>query len=112
MDYYEIGQRIRRVRRARGFSQEQAAEQTGISAVHMSHIESGNTKLSLPVFVRLTEVLQVSADELLQGEPSAQRARAEGAILSLLDSCSLTQLQILQDVLCSVKQALDVRLEK
>ena len=73
---------------------------------------SGNTKLSLPVFVRLTEVLQVSADELLQGEPSAQRARAEGAILSLLDSCSLTQLQILQDVLCSVKQALDVRLEK
>ena len=112
MDYYAIGQRIRRVRRARGLSQEQAAEQTGISAVLMSHIESGNTKLSLPVFVRLTEVLQVSADELLQGEPSAQRARAEGAILSLLDSCSLTQLQILQDVLCSVKQALDVRLEK
>ena len=112
IDYYAIGQRIRQIRKARGLSQDQLAEQVGISTVHVSHIENANTKLSLPVFVRLTEVLQVSADELLQGEPSAQRARAEGAILSLLDSCSLTQLQILQDVLCSVKQALDVRLEK
>ena len=47
MDYYEIGQRIRRVRKAKGISQEQLAEMVGISVTHMSHIETGNTKLSL-----------------------------------------------------------------
>ena len=54
IDYYAIGQRIRQIRKARGLSQDQLAEQVGISTVHVSHIENANTKLSLPVFVRLT----------------------------------------------------------
>ena len=51
MDYYKIGEQIRKCRRAHGLSQEQLAEQVGISVTHMSHIETGNTKLSLPVLV-------------------------------------------------------------
>ena len=41
MKYYEIGQRIRRYRKACGLSQEALAEKTGVSATHMSHIETG-----------------------------------------------------------------------
>ena len=41
-------------------SQEQLAERVGISVTHMSHIETGNTKLSLPVFVELAEALERS----------------------------------------------------
>ena len=47
MDYYAIGQRIRKFRKACGLSQEELAEKVGISTTHMSHIETGNTKLSL-----------------------------------------------------------------
>ena len=50
MNYYEIGQRIRKFRKAYNLSQEQLAEMVGISTTHMSHIETGNTKLSLPEF--------------------------------------------------------------
>ncbi len=42
MDYYEIGQRIRKIRKAHGMSQEVLAEKADISTVHMSHIETGN----------------------------------------------------------------------
>lgn len=59
MKYYEIGQRIRRYRKACGLSQEALAEKAGISATHMSHIETGNTKLSLPVLVKIAEALSV-----------------------------------------------------
>ncbi|MFR8230101.1 MAG: helix-turn-helix domain-containing protein [Anaeromassilibacillus sp.] len=38
-----MGQRIRKYRKAQGLSQEQLAEQIGISATHMGHIETGNT---------------------------------------------------------------------
>ena len=55
MDYYEIGQRIRRFRKARGITQEQLAEAVGISVTHMSHIETANTKLSLPVFIDIVQ---------------------------------------------------------
>lgn len=51
MDYYMIGQKIRKFRKGCGLSQEQLAEKVGISTTHLSHIETGNTKLSLPVFV-------------------------------------------------------------
>lgn len=110
IDYYAIGQRIRQIRKARGLSQDQLAEQVGISTVHVSHIENANTKLSLPVFVRLTEVLQVPADELLQGAVPVRRQQAEEDILRLLDSCDLQQLRILRDVLRSVKESLDLHL--
>ena len=46
VDYYEIGQRIRRIRKAKGISQEVLAEKVGIFTTHMSHIETANTKLS------------------------------------------------------------------
>ena len=46
MDYYEIGQRIRKFRKAHDLSQEQLAEKVGISTTHMSHIETGNAKLA------------------------------------------------------------------
>ena len=46
MKYFDIGQRIRRYRKACGLSQEALAQKVGISVTHMSHIETGNTKLS------------------------------------------------------------------
>ena len=46
MDYYAIGQRVRKFRTSQHLSQEQLAEPVNISTTHMSHIETGNTKLS------------------------------------------------------------------
>ena len=65
MDYYQIGQRVRKYRKAQGLSQEELAARVGISVTHMSHIETGNTKLSLPVFLQLSQVLGVGTDDLL-----------------------------------------------
>lgn len=48
MDYVGIGKRIRAQRYKLDLSQEELAEMAGISLVHMSHIETANTKLSLP----------------------------------------------------------------
>lgn len=74
MDYYAIGQRIRKVRKAHGLSQEELAEKVGISTTHMSHIETGNTKLSLPVFVELAEALGIRTDEMLSDGEFASAA--------------------------------------
>lgn len=70
MDYYKIGQAIRRYRKARGMSQEQLAESAGIPVTHMSHIETGNTKLSLPVLVEISKALEVQTDQILFEHPT------------------------------------------
>lgn len=107
MDYYEIGQRIRKLRKAQGLSQEQLAEQVSISTTHMSHIETGNTKLSLPVLVDLALVLHATSDELLFDTCSNQKQLALEDIRGVLDSCSPTQTKIIAEIIKSAKVAMD-----
>lgn len=106
MDYYEIGQRVRNLRKARSLSQEQLAEKVGISTTHMSHIETGSTKLSLPVLANMAKALDTSCDELLFGhEPSTDRSIEK--IAQLLKSCTPGEAQALTAILQSAKQAMD-----
>lgn len=106
MNYYKIGQNIRHFRKAQGMSQEQLTERVNISVTHMSHIETGNTKLSLPVLVDLSAALQVSADDLLLEEAAVSRRTKYDGILSVLEQCSDVELKILTDVLKNTKLTL------
>lgn len=110
MDYYAIGQRIRKIRRAHGLSQEELAEKIGISTTHMSHIETGNTKLSLPVFVELASVLEVRTDELLYDETLADRSAAIEEIIHILDTCTTQQIRIIEDIIWATKTSLNEHL--
>lgn len=106
MDYYEIGQRIRKIRKAYGLSQEELAEKIGISTTHMSHIETGNTKLSLSVLVSIATILEVQTDDLLFEQASASRSSTLNEIASSLDKCSSQELKIIQDIVRAAKTAL------
>lgn len=106
MDYYMIGQKIRKFRKGCGLSQEQLAEKVGISTTHLSHIETGNTKLSLPVFVDIAEALSVQTDELLYDTPSINLS-TNAEILNVLDSCSTQDFYILRDIINATKCSLD-----
>ena len=106
MDYFKIGQQIRKYRKAHGMSQEQLAEQIGISVTHMSHIETGNTKLSLPVLVDIAKTLEVHTDDLLCDTPIERKA-VYGELDKILESCSTQQIRIITDIVRAAKISLD-----
>ena len=107
MEYYAIGQRIRKARKARALSQEELAARVGISTTHMSHIETGNTKLSLPVLAGLVEALEVRVDDLLYGSHPLARSAAVEAIVRTLDSCTTQQLCVIEDLVRAAKASLE-----
>lgn len=107
MDYYEIGQRIRSIRKANGMSQEQLAEQADISVTHMSHIETGNTKLSLEVFAAITQALGADADGLLFGRTDSAGIRAFEEINNMLIGCTPRELCIISDIVHTTKASLE-----
>lgn len=107
MDYYAVGQRIRRIRRARGLSQEKLAEKVGISTTHMSHIETANTKMSLLTFAELASALEVRTDELLYDNRPTDRSVSIAYITELLDGCTTQQVRIIEDVVKAIKESLD-----
>lgn len=107
MDYYEIGQRIRRIRKAHKLSQEELAERVGISTTHMSHIETGNTKLSLPVFVDIAEALDVQTDSLLYDEPRNSITIAMRDIVAIVEECDAKEAHVISDMVKAMKQSFD-----
>ena len=107
MDYYKIGQHIRKFRKAYNLTQEQLAEKVGISTSHMNHIETGNTKLSLPVFFYFSNALCIKTDELLYGLPQSNKTAIKEELEEIFNSCSLQELYILESVVKAVKAALN-----
>jgi transcriptional regulator with XRE-family HTH domain len=106
LDYYEIGQRVRKHRKACDLSQEQLAQAVGISTTHMSHIETGNTKLSLHVLVSLASALSVSADALLHDAPRTDKSAVSQEAQTLLDTCTVEELRVILDIAKAAKHAL------
>ena len=107
MDYSAIGKHIRAERKRLGLSQEELAEMVNISAVHMSHIETGNTKLSLPVLVDLANALQVRADDLLFDSSRDSVSATADELQQLLNSCDAQQAKAILDIAKSAKTALE-----
>ncbi len=110
MDYYKIGQQIRKFRKAHGLSQEELAERINISTTHMSHIETGNTKLSLPVFVDIASALEVRADDLLGNLSSATTSTSLDEIASVLERCTAQEARVIADIVRAAKLSLDKNL--
>ena len=107
MDYYKIGQKIRKIRKAHGLSQEELAEKVNISTTHMSHIETGNTKLSLPVFVEIATALEVRTDDLLDNLNAETVSTALDEIAVVLEHCSAQEAKIIADIVKAAKLSMD-----
>ncbi len=107
MNYYAIGQRIRKHRKAQGLTQERLAEIVEVSPTHISHIETGVTKLSLPALVRIADALDVRVDALLYDEPRGGVSIAADEIAAVLAGCDAAQIQIIADIVRATKSSLD-----
>lgn len=77
-----------------------------ISVTHMSHIEIGNTKLSLPVCVEMANALEIQVDDLLRDAPR-DKTVALYEIDALLASCSPEQIKVILEIMRSAKIGMD-----
>lgn len=66
MDQKAIGKRIKSAREKKGMTQEQLAERVNLSPMHISVIERGNKLPRLETLINIANILDVSADILLQ----------------------------------------------
>ncbi len=66
MDKRELGRKIRQLRDAKGYSQDNVAAMLGIHQNTYCEIETGKAKLSLERYLKLSEILEVDAVEMLK----------------------------------------------
>jgi len=89
-----VGQRVARIRKERGFTQNELADKIGIIQTIVSAIETNALKLSAEMAARFALALGVSADELLmpvrnkRGEQGKKASRKVLRRLELIEKLS------------------------
>ena len=95
VDYHAIGRRVKAARLRCGITQEVLAERTGLSLPHISNIETGNTKLSLPAMIHVANALSVSVDTLLCDNVKQAKVVFEAELQQLLSDCTTEEMRVL-----------------
>ena len=106
IDYKAIGQRIRQARVKRNYTQDYIAECTGLSNPHISNIETGNTKLSLPTIIKIANVLSVTVDELLCDNVIKSEFVFTKEIANVLTDCNENEIYLISELAKAAKSAL------
>lgn len=107
LDYTAIGKRIRGSRKQAGMTQARLSEKVGISPSHMSHIESGKTKVSLPVLVDIANTLETTVDQLLHDNVELTRQAYDLEFRKLLQDCSADEKHLIYTAASQLKDALN-----
>lgn len=93
VDYLKIDQRIKSARLEQGLNQTELGKLVGCSNNHMSHIEIGQTKVSLSMLLRISYVLKKDLNYFLLDTPYAKRESiVNGEIAQKLEKCNSTTL--------------------
>lgn len=106
IDYLKIGQRIKKLRLEKGFTQSELGALVGCSNNHMSHIEIGQTKVSLTMLLRLAYALETTVDYFLLDTPYAKPATIiNSEIGGKLSKCS-------PSTLVAINKIIDILIEQ
>ncbi len=106
IDYDAIGLRVKFARLKAKMKQDALADKTGLSPAHISNIETGNTKLSLPAIIDIANALSVSVDELLCDNVMCSNHVYNKEAQELLADCSAYEIRVLLDILKETKDSL------
>lgn len=102
MDFKRLGKQIREVRKEQGLTQEKLAELIGMSTNHISHIESGLTKLSIETLVSICNALNTTPDNLMWDSAHNTQENIKGEIGKLLKSASHDDLLLINKVIKAI----------
>ena len=73
----QMGEELRKLRRAKGYTQQQLAELSGVSRRMIVHYEKHSTKPDIDKIRKIAESLDVSVDDLLGGKKSKGKKQQE-----------------------------------
>lgn len=108
INYKEIGKRIKIARIQGELTQEKLAETVGISSSHLSNIETGNARVSLPTLVHIANALEVSISDLLCDNLKKAKDSYCKECDQLLSDCSEKEIRFITDLisaaLCSLRK--------
>jgi transcriptional regulator with XRE-family HTH domain len=108
-DYKAIGKRVQNRRTAKKISQAELAKKISVTSPHISNIERGKTKVSLPTLMEIARALNTTLDDLVCDSLPEAKDVILGDFSDTLRSCSNQELGIISDVTKALLQSMRTR---
>lgn len=106
VNYRVIGSRIKEIRQRNHMTQTDLAEQIDMSVTYISRIETAQKHASLEVLLRISNVLRITVDRLLNGNQAHDRAQYLPELMQLVEDCNSFEKKIIYDVALATKKSL------
>ncbi|NLC88306.1 MAG: helix-turn-helix transcriptional regulator [Clostridiaceae bacterium] len=98
IDYSVIGERLKKARKNKHFTQEELAEKIDVSIAFLSRIERGSSQINLKRLTQICELLEVSEGDILNGSSSNSIKYLNSEFANLLKNCSSDKQKLIYDV--------------
>ncbi len=108
-DYRAIGKRVQERRIAKKLSQAELATLISVTSPHISNIERGKTKVSLPTLIDIARVLNTTLDKLVCDNLPEAKDIFLGDFSDILYTCDYQELGIIHDVTKALLQSMRAR---
>ena len=105
LDYSIIGERLKKARISKGFTQEQLAEKIDVSVAFLSRVERGNSHINLKRLNQLCRLLDVSEGYILNGASSNADNYLDKEFSDLLKNCSTDKQKLIYNVAKVIAEA-------
>lgn len=106
LNYERIGKMVQLLRRKKGLSQTELAEKTDLSVSYISHIETAVKRASLESLVRIANALDVTVDQLLNGNQTSNRGEYQTELSTLMADCNGFERGVIYDVAVAAKMSM------
>ncbi len=98
IDYSVIGERLKRARKEKDFTQEQLAEKLDVSIAFLSRVERGSSQINLKRLSQICEILGITEGEILNSASSKSAKYLDADFANLLKNCSSDKQKLIYDV--------------
>ncbi|MDQ0090890.1 transcriptional regulator with XRE-family HTH domain [Paenibacillus anaericanus] len=104
-----VGRRIRELRKAKGWTQEQLAEAASLHYSYIGGVERGDRNISLETLEKIITAFQVPATELFQFENDTYRHKAIDEHMTLISSRSEEEVALITKITRDVITAMEFK---
>lgn len=98
IDYKLIGQRIKEVRREKGWSQERLSEEIDVTTVYISRVERGSTIINLKRLAQISKALDTNLEYLVGGTATEAPNYLDKELYEILLTCTPAKQRLIYNI--------------
>lgn len=104
IDFNIIGTRLKDARKKKEYTQEELAEQMGVSIAYLSKIETGKIHINLERLSQICDILDVTEGEILNGVSVTSDKYLDSKFSSILKKCNSKQQHLAYKIIQAISE--------